>query len=465
MDTKARHLKEHTISPFEGPLPSTGDSPQYETPQTSIRKKINLEREGYEEGLGDRLVPERGKDIGAEAYELKGKIGGEGYRVNLMCRLFGGKEGRVLKMGGGSALTQRGENSPNEHEEKLRVIYSRNRTQNFRSRVFRYIPQTPERILDAPDLIDDYYLNLLDWSSTNILTVALNQTAYLWNADSGEITQLTQTTEEDNIITVVNFNQEGTTLGVGTNNADVELWDIATGSKTRTLKGHLARVGSLAWNGKLLASGSRDSSIRLHDTRTPHGVVATLDGHQQEVCGLKWSLDGAQLASGGNDNLLHIWDSRQRHEPRLRLSAHTAAVKAIGWSPHQSGLLASGGGTADRTIRFWNTSIGECVNTIDTKSQICSMLWSVNRNELLTSHGYSENQLALWKYSSLKRIANLTGHSSRVLHLARSPNGETVVSAAGDETIRFWKCFTEEKSKRRKPNTVPRSSFTPLAIR
>lgn len=50
----------------------------------------------------------------------------------------------------------------------------------------------PRQILDAPDLIDDYYLNSLDWSSTNMVSVALGNTVYLWNAASGEIAQLMQ---------------------------------------------------------------------------------------------------------------------------------------------------------------------------------------------------------------------------------------------------------------------------------
>jgi WD40 repeat protein len=47
-----------------------------------------------------------------------------------------------------------------------------------------------------------------------------------------------------------------------------------------------------------------------------------------------------------------------------------AAVKAIAWSPHQHGLLASGGGTADRCIRFWNTASGAALTAIDTGSQV-----------------------------------------------------------------------------------------------
>lgn len=41
------------------------------------------------------------------------------------------------------------------------------------------------------------------------------------------------------------------------------------------------------------------------------------------------------------------------------------------------------------------------------------------------------------------QVAEMSGHTSRVLHLAQSPDGVTVCSAAADETLRFWKCFAE----------------------
>ena len=42
-------------------------------------------------------------------------------------------------------------------------------------------------------------------------------------------------------------------------------------------------------------------------------ITGVLRGHEQEVCGLKWSPSGTQLASGGNDNLLHIWSATGAH--------------------------------------------------------------------------------------------------------------------------------------------------------
>merc|ERR1712157_506155 len=70
--------------------------------------------------------------------------------------------------------------------------------------------------------------------------------------------------------------------------------------------------------------------------------------------------------------------------------------------------------------------------------------------ELLSSHGFSKNQLSIWKYPSLQRTHDLTGHTSRVLHTTLSPNGQIVCSAAADETLRFWKVFDDtSKNKER----------------
>lgn len=92
-----------------------------------------------------------------------------------------------------------------------------------------------------------------------------------------------------------------------------------------------------------------------------------------QVCGLKWAPDQRHLASGGNDNKLFVWDTaNSKSGPMLKFTEHQAAVKAIAWSPHQAGLLASGGGTADRCIRFWNTITAQPLQCVDTGSQVCA---------------------------------------------------------------------------------------------
>jgi cell division cycle 20-like protein 1, cofactor of APC complex len=72
---------------------------------------------------------------------------------------------------------------------------------------------------------------------------------------------------------------------------------------------------------------------------------------------------------------------------------------------------------------------------------VCNLLFSKNSNEIVSTHGYSDNAIVVWKYPSMKKVATLTGHSLRVLYLAMSPDGESIVTGAGDETLRFWKVF------------------------
>lgn len=233
-------------------------------------------------------------------------------------------------------------------------------------------PQAPERILDAPELTDDYYLNLLDWGTNNTVSVALGNTVYLWNAGSGDIQQLCQPREDtDDIVTSVAWAADGKHIAVGTSGAEVQIWDAARAKIVRTMRGHSARVSALSWNGTTLATAGRDNTILINDVRIRDHVTNTLRGHDQEVCGLKWSPSGQQLASGANDNILNIWDQQSISNNTWlhQLNEHQAAVKALAWCPFQSNLLASGGGTADRCIKFWNTHTGALQNSIDTHSQ------------------------------------------------------------------------------------------------
>ncbi|XP_014495240.1 protein FIZZY-RELATED 3 [Vigna radiata var. radiata] len=308
----------------------------------------------------------------------------------------------------------------------------------------RKVPKTPHKVLDAPSLQDDFYLNLVDWSSQNVLAVGLGTCVYLWSASNSKVTKLCDLGPYDGVCSV-QWTREGSFISIGTNLGQVQVWDGTQCKKVRTMGGHQTRTGVLAWNSRILASGSRDRNILQHDMRVSGDFISKLVGHKSEVCGLKWSCDDRELASGGNDNQLLVWNQHSQ-QPALRLTEHTAAVKAIAWSPHQSGLLVSGGGTADRCIRFWNTTNGHQLNSVDTGSQVCNLVWSKNVNELVSTHGYSQNQIMVWKYPSLAKVATLTGHSMRVLYLAMSPDGQTIVTGAGDETLRFWNIFPSMKA-------------------
>ncbi|KAJ2747108.1 substrate-specific activator of APC-dependent proteolysis [Coemansia sp. BCRC 34301] len=331
----------------------------------------------------------------------------------------------------------------------------------------RVIPRDPIKVLDAPGIRDDYYLNLMDWSSDNRVSVALNSEVYVWDAASSQTTRLCDVGESGDWVTSVRWAESGGQLAVGLNSGAVQIWDTARARCVRTFAGHSRRVGVLEWSASVISSGSRDKRIHNRDSRMRESaLISTYYAHTQEVCGLKWSPDRVQLASGGNDNLLLIWDqrftpldsrvhsdvpgiapaARTYRRPLFRLAEHRAAVKALAWCPTRPALLASGGGTEDRCIRLWNTHEGTALGSHDTRSQVCNLSWSHDGDELVSTHGYSENHVVVWKYPAMHPIALLSGHTKRVLYLAHSPDGQTVATAAADETIRFWNIFPKSAS-------------------
>lgn len=330
----------------------------------------------------------------------------------------------------------------------------------------RSISKVPYKVLDAPELADDFYLNLVDWSSQDVLGVGLGKCVYLWSAKTSNVTKLCDLQGVQDSVMGLSWAERGNYLAIGTHSGLVQIWDVEKEKLLRTMMGHTARVGALSWNSYVLTTGSRDRTIYHRDVRVPEHHVKTLLAHRQEVCGLRWNPTREYLASGGNDNKLLVWDGVSE-TPLYRFTEHTAAVKAIAWSPHQQGLLASGGGTADMKIRFWNTQTGTPLSSIDTGSQVCNLAWNKTSNEVISTHGYSSgqvhNQVQLWRYPSLSQVATLTGHTMRVLYLAMSPSGKSIVTGAGDETLRFWDLNTPARDvlDKREDRSV-QSSFVKL---
>lgn len=304
----------------------------------------------------------------------------------------------------------------------------------------RKVPTAPERVLDAPGLIDDYYLNLLDWSSGNQIAIALERSVYIWNASTGTVSSLMETSSDDNYVSAIKWSGDGAFLSIGMSNGDIEIWDVEEQSKTRSMNGHTARVGVMAWDRHILSSGCRDGSIWNHDVRLPEHKVSEFSNHTAEVCGLEWRSDGTQLASGGNDNIVNIWDARSA-VPKFTKANHRAAVRAVAWCPWQMNLLATGGGSQDKQIHFWNSTTGARVNSIDTGSQVTSLKWSTMYKEIASTHGFPANHLTIWSYPSLVKNVDIVAHDSRVLHSALSPDGQTLATCASDENLKFWKIF------------------------
>lgn len=292
----------------------------------------------------------------------------------------------------------------------------------------------PYKILDAPDLQDNFYYNILDWGSKNIISVALSTNLYLFDVRNCKVLKLY---ESPHNATSLKFNENSQFIAVGSESGRVLIFDVTRQSVVQSLIGHSGRVGVIKWNGNIITTGGFDTYIIHSDMRVP-AYFSKTKAHKEEICGLEW--DGESLASGSNDNIIKIWD-KFGQSPSTVLKGHTSAVKSMAWSPNEHKVLVSGGGANDKKIITWNTLTGKSIFEVDSGSQVCSLLFSKNTKEIITGHGYMKHEISIWNYPDFQHRRSFRAHDDRVLYMALSPDCRDVVTGAGDKTLRFWHLF------------------------
>lgn len=310
------------------------------------------------------------------------------------------------------------------------------------------------KVLDAPGLRNDYYSNTVSWAKdSNILGVGLGSYLYTWSEKNGTIPIQNV---NDEIISCISFSYDGI-LTVGTKAGRVSIYE--RGSKlvaaTSILKPSTG-ISSIHWlkKGDYFFTGDDMGDVSLYQytakdpiRRTEAQITLRRVFHcsQQQICGIDLSPDDKQMAIGSNENCCIVFDIRDLFNPRrLFILSHQAAIKAVAFCPWMANLLATGGGSKDRFIRFWHTQSGTLIKEFKTNGQVTSLIWSHSKKELLATFGFGNpgsgnTLLKVYSYPSMKVVRMVTSVTDmRVLTADISSDRRSICAGLSDQSVRLY---------------------------
>ncbi|MGH3867893.1 MAG: TIR domain-containing protein [Pseudonocardiaceae bacterium] len=266
----------------------------------------------------------------------------------------------------------------------------------------------------------------------------------------------TQLTGHTNGVHAVAFSPDGRTLATGSDDTTVRLWDVHDPHHAHPLgsfTAHTTAVQSVAFSsdGHTLATGSFDEDARLWDVsdlyqprRHPYHprLLRALPGPTHGVYSVAFSSDKHTLATGGGDGIVRLWNVSDPRNPGLprTLTGHTTTVLSVTFSADGHTLAT---GSFDQDARLWDVSDPGQPHQLHTLTGhtkgVYSVAFSSDKRTLATGGG--DGIVRLWNVSDPYQphpLDTLTGHAQYVWSVAFSADGHTLATGSYDKTVRLW---------------------------
>ncbi|HDS29066.1 MAG TPA: WD40 repeat domain-containing protein, partial [Candidatus Acetothermia bacterium] len=252
--------------------------------------------------------------------------------------------------------------------------------------------------------------------------------------------------DHTDLVRSVAFNPEGTLLASGSKDSTIKVWDVESGEVLATLAGHVGMVRSVLFSpdGTLLASAGADGAVRFWDVGSWAELLVL--AHPDEVNSVAFSPDGALLVTACDDTRVRLWDVAAAEEV-LSLSGHAGFVWSVAFSPDGQRVAS---GSEDGTARLWDVLTGQSLRTLvhqidGQRVPVNTVAFSPDGAMLAT--GSDANVIELWTVSTGEKVRDepLQGHQARIWSVAFSVDGAWLASGSEDAAAILWTASTGRK--------------------
>jgi WD40 repeat protein len=267
----------------------------------------------------------------------------------------------------------------------------------------------------------------------------------------------------------VAFSPDGKTIASGSADDSIKFWDVATGRNTATLKEedpYLWCSVAFSPDGKALATGGWFNKVKLWDVDALKGALLLNEKYQCPPPLVVFSPDGKTLASGGvcrgEMKLFDVASGKIKATLVTWEGANAEGVLGMAFTP-DSKTLASVGRPDE--IRLWDIATGKNTATLTIDPFAFSAAFSSDGKTLATAvwvhlgGRYVARDVKLWAVATGKEQMTLRGHKHDVLTLAFSPDSKTLAGGSEDGTITLWDVATGKELVTLKGHTGTVSSL------